>query len=246
MIVEPASGASSSTVCRIKLIPSTRARAFGCPRRAENPAASTTRRRTGLVAEFVGIIRGMAIPATLQRGPFLAPIGVAALIAMVGVLIMVVAAWLLITGESTTIIVVRHAEKVVDASSDPPLTAQGQARAELLARMFGDSRLKNHVDAIYVSPALRDRLTAAPLAGRLGIDPAVIAQNNPRALARRMLSEHTGGRILVVGHADTVPAIVAALSGAKDVAPMGDADYGTLYIVTVPRIGRVSILSEHY
>lgn len=165
---------------------------------------------------------------------------------MIAVLILIVAAWLLITSESTTIIVVRHAEKVLDGSPDPALTAQGQERAELLARMFGDSHLKDHVDAIYVSPALRNRLTAAPLAARLGLTPTVLSQDNPRALVRRMLNEHSGGRILVVGHADTVPAIVAALSGAKDIPPIGATEYGTMYIVTVPRIGRASILSVNY
>jgi broad specificity phosphatase PhoE len=192
------------------------------------------------------MIRAMAVPAKLQRAPFLAPIGVAALLAMFGVLILAAATWLLITGQSTTIIVVRHAEKVLDAGADPPLTPQGQARAELLASLFGDPRLARPIDAIYVSPALRNRLTAAPLAARLGIVPTVAAQDDPRALARRMLREHAGGRILVVGHTDTVPAIVAALSGARDIPPIGDDEYGTLYIVTVPRIGRGSILSEHY
>jgi broad specificity phosphatase PhoE len=189
------------------------------------------------------------MPANLQHRPFLAPIGLAALTAMIAVLILIVVAWFLvtsITSESTTIIVVRHAEKILDGNPDPALTAQGQERADLLARMFGDSRLKDHVDAIYVSPTLRSRLTAAPLAARLGFTPTVVSQDDPRALARRMLHEHSGGRILVVGHADTVPAIVAALSGAKDVPAIGAAEYGTVYIVTVPRIGRASLLTVSY
>ena len=103
----------------------------------------------------------MRIPAKLHRRPFLAPIGLVALTWMAAVLVLIAAAWLLAGARSTTVVVVRHAEKVMDGSPDPALTDEGQARAALLARFFGDRRLKDHIDAIYVSPALRNRLTAA-------------------------------------------------------------------------------------
>jgi 2,3-bisphosphoglycerate-dependent phosphoglycerate mutase len=188
----------------------------------------------------------MAIPANLQRRPFLAPIGLAALTWTVGVLALIVAGWLLITASSTTIVIVRHAEKVMDGSPDPGLTEQGQARATLLGRMFGDRQLKDHIDTIYVSPALRNRLTAAPLAASLGIEPAVASQDDARAFARRVLHEHRGGRILIVGHSDTIPALVEALSGVGDIAPLGADEYGRIYIVSVPRVGRASVLSMTY
>jgi broad specificity phosphatase PhoE len=188
----------------------------------------------------------MPIPGSLQRRPFLAPIGLAMSTAILAVLALVVVAWLLISSESTTFVVVRHAEKVLDGSTDPALTEAGQARAALLARMFGDKHLKDHIDAIYVSPPQRSRLTAAPLAQALGITPQIAPQDDARALARRMLRDHRGERVLVVGHVDTVPAIVQALSGAKDIPPIGALEYGTLYIVTVPRVGRAAVLSQSY
>jgi broad specificity phosphatase PhoE len=182
----------------------------------------------------------------LQRGPFLTPIWLLGVIALAWALVLIFAAWLWVTADSTTIIVVRHAEKVQGGSADPPLSPAGEARAALLARMLGDTRLPGHIDAIYVSPALRNRLTAAPLAARLRLTPSVVASGDSRDLARRVMREHSGGRILVVGHVDTVPAIVAALSGAKDVPPIGSEEYGTMYIVTVPRIGSANILSVSY
>ncbi|MGO9512280.1 MAG: SixA phosphatase family protein [Steroidobacteraceae bacterium] len=187
----------------------------------------------------------MTNPARLQRRPFLTPLWLFALTVMAAAAVLMFAAWLLVTGDSTTIIVVRHAEKVQGDGADPPLSPAGQARAELLARMFGDARLPGHIDAIYVSPTLRNRLTAAPLAQRLGLTPTVAA-DAPRALARRVLQEHPGGRILVVGHLDTMPAVVAALSGAKNIPPIGAEEYGTMYIVTVPRIGQANVLRLNY
>jgi broad specificity phosphatase PhoE len=188
----------------------------------------------------------MRIPAKLQRRPFLAPIGLVALTWIAAVLVLIAAVWLLAGARSTTIVVVRHAEKVMDGSPDPALTDEGQARAALLARMFGDRRLKDHIDVIYVSPALRNRLTAAPLAARLGLAPEIAPQDDPRGFARRVLREHRGDRILIVGHADTMPALVEALSGAKDIPPIGAAEYGTLYVISVPRLGRANVLSVTY
>ena len=87
------------------------------------------------------------------------------------------------------------------AGEDPPLDGAGAARAALLARMFGDAQAAGHLDAIYVSPALRNRLTAAPLAARLGLTPAVAPADDPRGLARRVLREHPGGRFSLSGTA---------------------------------------------
>jgi broad specificity phosphatase PhoE len=187
--------------------------------------------------------------ARLQRRPFLAPIwlfSLTAMTALAGAVVLMFAAWLWITADSTVIIVIRHAEKVQDGSVDPALEPAGEARAALLARMFGDARLPGHIDAIYVSPALRSRLTAAPLAARLGINPTVAAADDPKRLARRIMHDHSGGRILVVGHTDTMPALVAALSGARDIPPIDASEYGTLYVITVPRIGRPNFLRLNY
>jgi broad specificity phosphatase PhoE len=179
----------------------------------------------------------------LKRKPFLTPIWLASLAAAI---VVSFGSWLWSTANSTTVIVIRHAEKALNAGPDPPLDPAGEARAKLLASMFGDPRPPGNLDAIYVSPALRNRETAAPLAARLGIAPVVVPAGDPRALARRALHEHDGGRILIVGHSDTVPEIVAALSGQAPIPPIADAEYGTMYIVSVPRVGRAIVLRLTY
>jgi broad specificity phosphatase PhoE len=186
--------------------------------------------------------------ARLQRRPFLAPIwlfSATALTAMAGIVVLMFAAWWWLTANSTTIIVIRHAEKVLDVGADPPLSEAGGARAALLARMFGNPRLPGHIDAVYVTPDQRSRLTAAPLAQVLGVT-AIEATDEPARLAHRVLHEHSGGRILIVGHSDTVPAIVAALSGASAIPPIDALEYCTMYIVTVPRIGHANFVRLTY
>ncbi|MEP6546462.1 MAG: phosphoglycerate mutase family protein [Gammaproteobacteria bacterium] len=184
---------------------------------------------------------------TFQRRPFLTPIWLTALAVVLGLSVAIFAAWVWGTASSTTVIVVRHAEKDLSVSAtDPPLSAAGQARAVLLAQMFGDAKRLGHVDAIYVSTALRNKQTAAPLAERLGIVSTVISADDPKGLARRALREHSGGRVLIVGHSDTVPEIVATLSDNSAIPEIGDEEYGTMYIVTVPRIGNANLLRLHY
>lgn len=185
--------------------------------------------------------------AGFQRRPFLTPIWLTALAAALALSFAVFAVWVWGTADSTTVIVIRHAEKDVSVSAtDPPLTPAGEARAAQLARMFGDPKGLGHIDAIYVSPALRNRLTAAPLAARLGITEIVASADDPAALVHRALREHSGGRILIVGHADTVPQLVAALSGNSKVPEIGADEYGTMYIVAVPRIGHANLLRLNY
>jgi len=184
------------------------------------------------------------MPSSLQRKPFWAPVGVAAASALAAALVMALLAWLLVTAKSTTVIVVREVEMVSSGGAVAALSPAGQSRAELLARMFGDAQLKDHVDAIYVSPAPGTQATAQPLAARLGTKPVVVSQDDPRALARRVLQGHRGGRILVVARGNAARDLAAALSGVSDI-PLA-TDFGTLYIVTVPRIGRANLLSVAY
>ena len=146
----------------------------------------------------------------------------------------------------TTVIVVRHAEKL-DASSDPALSPAGTARAEALATALANAG----VTAIYTSQFRRTRDTAQPLATRLNVPVTVfeITQANgssyPAALAADVLAKHRGGVIAVVSHSNTVPPIVKALSG-KDVPAITDPEYDHLFIVTVPASGAARVIKTTY
>jgi broad specificity phosphatase PhoE len=112
--------------------------------------------------------------------------------------------------------------------------------------MFGAVDGPGRLDAIYVSNTLRSKLTAEPLAERLHVPLKVAAGNDDgKALARRALREHGGGRVLIVAHLDTLPVIVASLSGI-DIPKLEADDYGVIYVVTVPRIGHANLLRLNY
>ena len=184
--------------------------------------------------------------ANLQRRPFLIPIWLTGIAAFAIISLAMFTVWVWFTANSTTIVVIRHAEKEAGVSVDPPLSSAGEARAAQLARMLGNIKGAGRIDAIYISPTLRSRLTAAPLATRLAIVPIEAPADDPKGLARRVLRENSGRRVLVIGHIDTVPEIVSTLTGRSDVSSLDEQDFSQMYIVTVPRIGHANLLRMSY
>jgi len=142
----------------------------------------------------------------------------------------------------TTVIVVRHAEKNIEPNNpDPDLTAAGQARAQELARMFGDAG----VNAIYATQYKRTQQTVKPLADRLGLAATVIEAKNTQELIRQLLTNHRGQTVFVAGHNNTAPEIVKALGGG-DFPVIPESEYDNMFIVTVYRFGRAKVVKIKY
>ncbi len=181
---------------------------------------------------------------TRRRRTFLAPLW---LLALGGIVVLVAAVVYWNSATTTTVVLVRHAEKELSAISDAPLSPEGEKRATRLAQMFGDSEMFGRVRKVYVTNTRRTQQTAAALEQRLNVPGEVVdARTDLRELARRVLRENRGSIALVIGHSNTVPEIVAALSGADNGPPIGEEEFDTLYVVTVPTIGKASVLRMKY
>jgi broad specificity phosphatase PhoE len=115
---------------------------------------------------------------------------------------------------STVVIIVRHAERA-PGSGDPPISDAGRERALALAEIGKGAG----VSAVFTTQLQRTRQTAAPLVEALGITPVVV--NTQADLAKHAaeiaaaVRQQAGKTVLVVGHSNTVPAIVAALGGPR-------------------------------
>jgi phosphohistidine phosphatase SixA len=181
---------------------------------------------------------------TRRRRTFLAPIW---LLALGGVLLLAGAFAYWNSATTTTIVLVRHAEKQVGAITDAPLSPEGEIRASRLTQMLGGSEEFGRIRKIYVTNTRRTQQTAAGLAQRLGLTPEVVdAKIDSADLAKRAVRENLGHRVLIVGHSNSVPELVAALARVHDVPAMGEDEYDTMYIVTVPTIGKASVLRLKY
>ncbi|MEP6617744.1 MAG: phosphoglycerate mutase family protein [bacterium] len=144
----------------------------------------------------------------------------------------------------TTVIVVRHAEKAAEPAADPPLNAAGKARADALVDLVKDAG----ITAIVSTQFQRTRQTAAPLAAKLGITTEIAdarLPQHPRLVADSVLAKYRGKTVLVVGHSNTVAAIVAAL-GAPLPASVCDAEYDNAFVVTIPANGAATVTHLHY
>jgi phosphohistidine phosphatase SixA len=121
-----------------------------------------------------------------------------------------------------TVILVRHAEKL-SSSGDPSLSDAGRRRAEALAQALRDVPLA----AVFASPTKRTQETALPVALGHGLVPVVVEPKDVRA---RLATDHAGGKVLVVGHSNTLPDLVEALS-AGDAPTIGEGEYDGMWIV---------------
>ena len=108
--------------------------------------------------------------------------------------------------------------------ADPDLLPEGQRAAEALAAWF---RAEQPV-AIYVTDYKRTRETAAPLAASLHLVPMIYDPADTAGLIARVRA--APGAVLIIGHSNTVPDIVAALGGTRP-APLGHEDFGDVWRV---------------
>lgn len=130
---------------------------------------------------------------------------------------------------ATRFIVVRHAEKTDDGSRDPALNAKGQARAQAL----GETLAGEPLQAAYSTDFQRTRQTAQPAVQAHQIEVTTYDAKQPAAeFATQLRQRHVGGSVLVVGHSNTVPDIVAALCECK-VPPLDETEYDRLSIVEI-------------
>lgn len=143
-----------------------------------------------------------------------------------------------------TIVLVRHAERA-DAGTaaakvpgaDPDLAAAGHARAKRLAALLRDAK----ITAIYATEYKRTQQTAAPLASALGIGLTTVPSKDVQGLADRLNA--AAGHVLVVGHSNSVPAILKAL-GVEEAVAIDESDFGNLFVLT--RASPSSLLRLRY
>jgi phosphohistidine phosphatase SixA len=142
------------------------------------------------------------------------------------------------------VFVVRHAERYFDSQEDPPLTPEGEARAQALAATLRDAG----VTAIITTQWRRTRDTAKPLASLLRIAPEVIPVHEGKALENvrevaAAVRRHRDETVLVVGHI-TVTGVIAALGGPR-LPTICENVFSDLFVFT-PAAGDDGLLHLRY
>ncbi len=134
---------------------------------------------------------------------------------------------------TTTIYVVRHAEKLTgpDVGRDPELSGAGKERANVLAQLLKDKNITH----IHSSNYIRTRNTGAPLATIMGIEIELYDPRDLAGLAKTIKAQSIdGAHHLVVGHSNTSAETVLALGGEATGKPIYEAtEYDRLYKVEI-------------
>ena len=149
-----------------------------------------------------------------------------------------------LAAQPSLVIVVRHAEKAAEGGSDPALSDAGKARAQALA----DALAMTTPNAIIVTSLKRTAETAVVVARKTGVVPTVITISGgaPHIAEVAAAVRKATGVVLVVGHSNTVPAIVTALGGPK-LPDLCDSNYASMFVLTPAVEGKsAQVVRSHY
>lgn len=136
--------------------------------------------------------------------------------------------------EQTTFILVRHAEKAIDGTNNPPLSEAGLQRANDLAALLTEQE----IDALYSTPFIRTEETLTPIGRDKGLE---VKNYDPYAGASWLseaLKKHSGGTIVISGHSNTIPGLANALLGETKFQQFDDNDYSNLIIIVANEVGK--------
>ena len=108
----------------------------------------------------------------------------------------------------TRVFLARHAERLSEpGDTDPPLTAAGRRRAALLGRMLRSA----DVAAVFATPFARARATAESVSVATGAPVEIMHSDSSAALARVVRERFRGRTVVIIGHSDSLPNVVAEL-----------------------------------
>ena len=102
------------------------------------------------------------------------------------------------------------------------------------------------IDAIYSTPYKRTVDTVQPVADMLDLDINLYDPDDNEAVLAKILKEHKGKIILVVGHSNTLPSLIADLGACKLVPPIADFEYDNIYLVSIPWFGKTKTIRMRY
>jgi len=155
-------------------------------------------------------------------------------------------AWFFELQATTTIILVRHAEKEAFPADDPGLSAAGKQRAAELARQLVDADVIAGIDAIYSTSYRRTEETVQPVATALNLPITPYDASNTETIMDEIVREHKGKIILVVGHSNTIPVLIGNMGASKNVPEISKYEYDNIYIVSVPWFGKTKTIRLRY
>lgn len=137
--------------------------------------------------------------------------------------------------DSTTIIFVRHAEKLDDGTANPKLSEVGLKRAHQLKELLTESY---DVDVIFSTEYHRTTQTASPLAETLNKEIYTYGFSDPVGFLKELLTDYPSQTVVIVGHSNTTAFLANLLMGDEIFEPIEEEDYSNIYVIKATDIGK--------
>ena len=131
--------------------------------------------------------------------------------------------------EHTVVFLTRHAQKRSDQGKNPDLTDEGKNSAQRLATLLSEVDL----DVVYSTPYKRTIQTATPTASQKKLMINQLMLTAPE-MALKIRVKHEGDAVLVAGHSNTTPALLAQL-GVENPIVIEHDQYGDLFVVVLKK-----------
>ncbi len=132
----------------------------------------------------------------------------------------------IVSAQTTTVWIVRHAEKDKSNPQDtnPNLSDEGRIRAGDLATYLN----KVKFDVAFATPTKRTHQTLDSL-----VVPKVIDYKDIKSLVDSIKTNYVGKTIIVAGHSNTVLEMIEAFGGKKPKEELTDDDYDYIFELSV-------------
>ena len=134
----------------------------------------------------------------------------------------------------------RHAEKCKDGQDR--LKDEGVKHAKVLVDLLKDAKIK----AIYTSEFHRTCQTAKPLADSLGLIPIPLPYGRPAETVDKIRKDHPHDVVLVVGHSDSIPAMIKLWDAELTVNIDDKMEFDRLFVLVPTSKGKASLAKLRY
>ena len=137
------------------------------------------------------------------------------------------------------IFLVRHADR---SGNDDVLSDAGRQRAQTLMHVLEQV----HLDAIFSTDYSRTKETVKPLANGQKLDINIYDPGDLNGLIETLKSQYAGGRVLVVGHSNTIPQTINALGVQPALQDLDHGAYDDLFMVILKEGSDPTLVALQY
>ncbi len=133
---------------------------------------------------------------------------------------------------TSTIYIVRHAEKSTNPKSDPHLTAQGEQRAVSLKILLQNKKIKQ----IFSTNTNRTKETAKPISSFTSIPFQLYSNDTISNFYKQIFLSKKN--TLVIGHSNTVLNMIDSLGLKRKIKTIADDAYDNIFVIKVKKYCR--------